>query len=542
MIRAGSWMRIAAAPCAAVVLALAGEEHLRPDFVSLTRNEQSGLQTLVDQLGHPDPLVRNLAIRRLNSVGAAVVDPLTLLLRKGSDPKRVSMACLALGTIPSSRGFAVLQQYFMDGARHPDVLRAVLVAFALSDKDLRDEVLRKVADLALGAATIEVQQIAWLSLGARRLPGFARLVEQPLSKARNSVLRAAMVLALAESGDGNAPLVLEEEMRRFRTEDPVNRSCLLYAVSRMEAGEALRDFAQLKVRDEEMPGLLLALATDSPESGVARLAELLVSKRDAAALAVFSLARAGSSEADALLLRALQGEFGDKVCSLAALAVSVRESQELVQPLKQALSHPSPEVRTNAALTLAWWRTGPAQEEWYSLLERESEPSVLPALVLGLCQSPTTPDRRPKIADADLARDPALSLLLDQVDRVIRGRTDPRILREQVADRLHQKRAHWLLRRAELLDRLLIRVLDLDRIQFHAGESDSGGIPRFDPGSDDEPSGDGGEDPQSPPEGDSRDLFQRGRRNKNDFARFEADLRLFLRDFPMFAPTSPFLR
>src|SRR5215831_11661802 len=184
---------------------LGAAEGARDDFLrgsnrDLSKGQRIALEGLVTDLGNPDPVVRNRAVRRVAALGRAAVPALEELLKKSNDAL-VRNVCLALGAIDDPASFALLEKVVVAHDAHEDVQRAALFAIARGRGYPPAELADALRKLASEASLATVREAALIAAGARKLAGLGDLLKGPAGNEKLARVRGCMLLALAEAGD-----------------------------------------------------------------------------------------------------------------------------------------------------------------------------------------------------------------------------------------------------------------------------------------------------------------------------------------------------
>ena len=102
----------------------ASDEFLRSSERDLSPRERAALEEIVGDLGNPDPVVRNRALRRVSAVGRAAIPALAEALHKVNDPKFERNLCLTLGTIDDPASFALREKVLTGRESNEDARRS----------------------------------------------------------------------------------------------------------------------------------------------------------------------------------------------------------------------------------------------------------------------------------------------------------------------------------------------------------------------------------------------------------------------------------
>ncbi len=558
------------AACAAFAAAaplLARDDFLRATSGDLTAREKQALEARIAELGHPDHVVRNKAVRRIAAMGKYALPALLETLKRSSDPALLRNVCFALGALGDARSLALLERWFLAELPGEEAARAALLALARGRSPPTPELSERLRKLVLDAPLATIRECALLCAGARRVVGLPEILKGPIQSERSARIRGCMLIALAESeGTSAAPLIAPFlDPRRVR--DVNLRRAALYATARLADPALLVPLLKFEPDPRyEVAAYAVALGAFADPLAIERLGKLLVRERERAAVAVFSLANAATPEAKGWLLRALGGDFSDKkVRAAAALAVvGLTDQQRFLPRLRELAMAASTDPGKSAAL-LALARIGDA----------EAAAAVAEALPLwrdrellerGLLLCSTTLDR-PLAELLSQERSAPVAELWTEIGQIQASRRDPRLLHERIAAALTAARAHWTLARDDLRMAVLRDLLELDKVvrddaDEGPGEDndvDSGfdAMPKPgeqpDPPKDDAPpppdSGgdDGGDDgggaPAPPKQGGSEaGAGLQARRGRPEMARIEVDLRQWLIDYPPFEVADPFAR
>jgi uncharacterized membrane protein YgcG len=548
----------------------ARDDFLRGSNRDLSKGERIALEGLVTELGNPDPVVRNRAVRRVAALGRAAIPALEELLNKANDPKLLRNVCLALGTIDDPASFALLEKKIVARDANEDELRAALFAVGRGHGYPATELADALRKLASEASLATVREAALLAAGARKLAGLGDLLKGPAGNEKLARVRGCMLLALAESGDGAAVEALTRALDPKRNRDEMVRRAALAAVA--ISGEASLLDAVLKAQPDphELSWWCLALGAFKSDAAVDALERALLHDGAAAADAVYSLASLATPKAREVLRRAIAGEFSPAVAEAACVAVApLVDEQRYLAGLRAAAASDSDGLRAAALLTLARIKDHEAASAIAKLLPSWRDPRLLTRGLLLCATTLDTPleELLPKSKSGPVAD------LWRTIEQVEKRRANPRLLDERLALEFTRARGHWLLRRDDLRSAAIRELLELDYRYVPAkggGTIGDGGlpppVPPPDPGGPGSGGGSGGSgtggsgsggssggeggpsDPGNPNDGGkgggSGGLNgpQGQRRAKPDSARFELDLRQWLEDFPIFAPSEPFGR
>ena len=555
------WGLLTAAAALALGLPLAlPDDFLRATSRELPAREKEALAARVSELGNPDPLVRHRAVCRLAAIGRPALPALLEVLERGSDPKLVRNGCLALGAMGDATALALLEKWFLAENPGEEVARAALFALARG-RAASPELSEKLRRLAVDAPLATVRESALLCAGALKVAGLPDILKNELQSERSARVRGCMLIALAEAGDIQAAPLIAKLLAARTTRDEKLRRAALYAAARLAEPTLREPLLAFEADGHEAAPFAVALGALPDARATALLGELLLHERDHVAVAAQSLAHQQTAEAKGWLDRALRGDFSETVRAAAALAVAdLTDQQRFLPPLREmATSHTPGPAKAAALLALARIGDGdaaPAVAEalpsWRELAPIENG-LLLCAITLGRPASQLLPEAR-RVPVAALCR---------EIDDVLAERSDPRLLRERVAVGLTAGRADWSLSLDDLRDFVIRDLLELDKIVFaelrKVDENDGTGTPPPSPpsvppgsapgdggGADDggsPPPADGGDSsspPPAPPTGGSS--LPTARRGKQDTARFELDLKLWLADFPPFQRAEPFGR
>jgi hypothetical protein len=552
-------------------LAPASDEFLRSSERDLSPRERAALDEFVTDLGNPDPVVRNRALRRVAAVGRASVPALAESLHKANDPKLLRNLCLTLGTIDDPASFALLEKLLAGRESNEDVLRAALVASGRGrgypSPELADAYRRHAAEGSLAT----VREAALLASGARKLAGLGDMVRGAAAGEKLARVRGCILVALAEAEDATATEHVARALDPKRTHDEMVRRAALYAAARSGAGPLLDAVLKAQPDAHELPAWCIALGAFEGDAVVEALARTLKQNGAKGVDAVWSLARLATPAGNDVLKRATDGEFGDVVEEAACLAVApLVDEKRFVAGLRTAAAGAAEGPKAAALLSLARYGDGDAALAASKQLAHWKDPRLLTRGML-LCATLETPIEQllpePKT--------PAPAELWRLLQKIQKGIALPTLRIERLHGELTQARAHWLLRRDDLRTAVVHELLELDKVVFTAGKTTSGGTPPAPPdgGGPTNPGGPGGDgsggsgsggsgsgsgsgdgsgapggpptDPGTPPGGgdggkNGFDGLQGQRRGKPDTARFELDLRQWLEDFPLFPRSDPF--
>jgi len=542
----------------------APDEFLRSSERDLSPRERAALDELVTDLGNPDPVVRNRALRRVAAVGRASVPALAEAQNRVKDPKHLRNVCLTLGTIDDPASFALLEKVLARESNE-DVLRAALVASGRGRGYPSPELADAYRRLAADGTIATVREAALLASGARKLAGLGDMVRGAASGEKLARVRGCILIALAEADDAAAPENIARALDPKRTHDEMVRRAALCAAARSGAAPLLDAVLKAQPDAHELSAWCIALGAFEGDAVVEALARTLKQNGAKGVDAVWSLARLATPAGNDVLKRAIDGEFGDIVEEAACLAVApLVDEKRFVAGLRTAAAGAAEGPKAAALLTLARYGDGDAALAASKQLAHWKEPRLLTRGML-LCATLETPIEQllpePKA--------PASAELWHLLQKIQKGVALPTLRIERLRSELTQARAHWLLRRDDLRTAVVHELLELDKVVFTAGKTTSGGTPPPpDGGGPTNPGGPGGDgsggsgsgsgsgdgsgapggpptDPGTPPGGgdggkNGFDGLQGQRRGKPDTARFELDLRQWLEDFPLFPRSDPF--
>jgi hypothetical protein len=571
---------LGAAPRAALS---ARDDFLRGSNRDLSKGERIALESLVGELGNPDPVVRNRAVRRVAALGRAAVPALEELQKKASDDKPLRNVCLALGAIDDPASFALLEKIVVGRGEKEkeDVLRAAIFATGRGRGYPSTELAEALRKLASESSLATIREAALLAAGARKVAGLGDLLKGAAGNEKLARTRGCMLLALAEAGDPATVEALSRALDPKRNRDEMVRRAAFAAAS--VSGEAPLLDALLKAQPDahELSAWCLALGAFKSDAAVKALENALRHDGAAAADAVWSLANLATPDARELLRRAIAGEFSAAVAEAACVAVApLVDEQRYLAGLRAAAAGDAEGQKAAAILTLARIKDHEAASAIAKQLPNWRDPRLLTRGLLLCSTTLDTPleELLPKSKSAPVAD------LWRTIEQVEKRRANPRLLDERLALEFTRARGHWLLRRDDLVSGSIRELLELDKVVFvpvkgsgtigeggappppdsggsggsGSGGSGSGGSGSGGSGSGGSGSGgsSGGEsgsgDPNNPNGGGNSGGSGSGgggpnlppgqRRGKPDSARFELDLRQWLEDFPLFAPSEPFGR
>ena len=517
-----------------------GDDLLRPSYGELSARERDALNELVKDLRASDPDVRYGAIGKLGAVGRSAIPALREEAVNESDPKRVSMACLALAAIGEPSCFAILRSSLLEGSAHEDTLRAALIGLSLQGRAtgnaLDPETSQAIRELMLGRSLDTVTQVATLVASQFQLANLSVDLRRRIQSERNPMVRATYLLAIGRHRSPSATPVVAEELKKNRNQTV--RRAALYAAAQLRDPAFVTELLRFRPDDDELQETCLALGAFADQAVVERLESMLDKHRERASMAIYSLANIGSNEALGVLERVLQGEYGSAVLDVGCLAVAgLREPQRFVASLSELAFHRDPDIQFAALLTLARLDETDVVENLLPNIPRMQHANVQRAALL-VCRDQVGQelcDSRFAGTDAERA---ATAVLCQTLMAIRAGKADARLAQEQIRAMLQQELAHYDLHVDEALVGLVYHVMDLNRIRFNSYEDrgQAGG------GSDGD---DGGGEPGGG-EGDAGGgIFSRGgilqpRSRRNDNIEFEEDMRRFLADFPLFPASAPF--
>ena len=545
----------------------ASDEFLRSSERDLSPRERAALEEIVGDLGNPDPVVRNRALRRVAAVGRAAVPALAEALNKVNDPKFERNLCLTLGTIDDPASFALLEKVLTGRESNEDVLRAALVASGRGrgypSPDLADAYRRLAAEGTIAT----VREAALLASGARRLAGLGDLVKSAAAGEKLARVRGCILVALAEAEDATAPEAIARALDPRRNHDEMVRRAALYTAARCGAAPLLDAVLKMQPDAHELSAWCVALGAFPGDAVVEALGRTLKQNGAKGADAVWSLANLATPAGNDVLKRAIDGEFGAVVTEAACLAVApLVDEKRFVAGLRAAAAGAAEGPKAAALLTLARYGDVDAALATSKELAHWKDVRLLTRGML-LCATLETPIDQllpePKAAPA--------AELWRTLQKIQKGVAVPTLRIERLRDELTQARAHWQLRRDDLRSTVVRELLELDKVVFTPAKSTggsnppppdgsgptnpggppgpgnpggpgggdgSGGTPPGDSGP--PPGGDGGGGDGSNQKNGGFDGLQGQRRGKPDTARFELDLRQWLEDFPLFARSDPF--
>jgi HEAT repeat protein len=547
------------------VAAAARDDFLRGSNRDLSKSERVALETLVGELGNPDPVVRNRTVRHVAALGRAAIPALEELLKKANDPKLLRNVCLALGTIDDPASFALLEKIVVPHEASEDVLRAALFATGRGRGYPAPELADALRRLSVEASLATVREAALLAAGARKVAGLGDLWKGAAGNEKLARVRGCMLLALAESGDAAAVEALARALDPKRNRDEMVRRAALAATALCGEGPLLDAVLKSQPDAHELSAWCLALGAFKSDAAVDALGRALTHDGEKAADAVFSLASLGTPAARDLLRRAIAGEFSPAVAEAACVAVApLVDEQRYLAGLRAAAESEAEGLRAAALLTLARIKDHEAAAAIVKQLPTWRDPRLLTRGLLLCATTLDTPleELLPKSKAGPVAD------LWRTIDQIEKRRANPRLLDERLALEFTRARGHWLLRRDDLRGATIRELLELDKVVFvtlkgsgtigggapppdsggggsGGGGSDgsgSGGSGSGGSGSGGGGSGDGSGGSGSGGDGGGLNGAPGQRRGKPDTARFELDLRQWLEDFPLFAASEPFGR
>ncbi|MHC4472330.1 MAG: HEAT repeat domain-containing protein, partial [Planctomycetota bacterium] len=184
----------------------AGKEEYEEAIGKLVGGGQEAVPVVLDLLGMPSPRVVTAASRILSQMDAVVVDPLSELLRTGSNEQR-ERAAFALGELGTSAQPALVSLRQALGRDEEPGVRA-RAAYALGYVGREDPETVNALVAAMDDESEEVQRRAVVALsviGARAAPSVPRLVRA----LESPTLRGVAVEALGRIGHAAHPAVPE---------------------------------------------------------------------------------------------------------------------------------------------------------------------------------------------------------------------------------------------------------------------------------------------------------------------------------------------
>lgn len=425
----------------------------------------------------PDPERRRGAILDLARAGDAATSVVVERLLSSKNPLTQRSAILALYEIGTSNATAALERAF-DRTENDDDLKgeelavlslvlgarertAVIPALRLAAGSRRPSPFRRAATLALGRLGDVDGVLALLD----------RLPREPIAERRAAVLTAAGVLgarlllpAIVENQDDDVPIVRRAVAFAVGEIGEAARLESLLALGRREKNEAVRTALTLAWGRIDHPSAREALgrATRDRSAEVRAAAwASLAARGDGADVVSLALAKEPNAERRAEFARACAAAPGGG----------------LVMPLLERLTDRSKAVRAAAGRALAALDArgvaGVRAESQAILdwLSRESDEVARrdALLVVGLLELPGALDV--------LAEQTWTDPLRTRVERSLRGRLDPRLLRETLDQRLREEGGRLEDRRDRELSALVATCLDLDDVARRTPRSGGAGGP-----------------------------------------------------------------
>ncbi|MFG0317388.1 MAG: HEAT repeat domain-containing protein [Planctomycetota bacterium JB042] len=426
----------------------------------------------------PDPERRWEAIRRIARAGDAATPVVIERLRETRNPLGQRSALFALGEIGTETALGELERATEGGALKEDERSVAMLVLgargrAAAVPSLREAASARRATLLGRAATLALGRVGDVE-GLR--PLVERTAREPIADRRVAIVTAAGATAdrrllpsiVGAIGDDVAAVRRAAAFAIGEIAEAAELELLLVHARREPDEEARAAFALAFGRIDH-PSALEALrrATRDGADGVRDAAwAALAARPDGAADVAAALGAQRNAERRAALARAAAAGRGE------VLEAALREN----------LSDRKAKVRSAAGRALAAMRADGEPQVLLDWLARESDEEARhdAALVAGVLRLPGALDvlaARP--VDASIGR---------RVERVLRGRLDPRVLDEELERRLREEGGRLEDRRDEELDRLVSRVLDLDEVVRRRSGSDGvppgpvppGGKPRVD--------------------------------------------------------------
>ncbi len=422
------------------------------------------LEEVADGFSDPDPERRWEAIRKIARAGDAATTIVIERLRETRNPLGQRSALFALGEIGTETASAELERALRGGALKEEERSVAMLLLGRRGRSAAVPSLREAA--AARRATL-LGRAATLALG--RLgdaEGLRPLVERAPREAIAD-RRAAIVTAAGATGD-----------RRLL---PAIVACIGDDAAEVRRAAA---FAVGEIREAAELELLLAHARREPDEA-ARAAFALAFGRIDHPSALEALRRATKDGADEVrdaawaALAARPDGAGDVAAALGAQrnaerraalarAAAAGRGEALEAALRERLTDRKAPVRAAAGRALAAMGADGDPQLLLDWLARETDDearrdAVLAAGVLRLPGALDVLSERP--LDSPLGR---------RVERVLRGRLDPRVLDEELERRLREEGGRLEDRRDEELGRLVARALDLDEVVRRRSGSDGG--------------------------------------------------------------------
>ena len=449
------------------------DDFLNPSERDLDRAEQAALDRLVRSLDDSEAWRRNLTVRRLAALGPAAVPELRRLLESTSNPKRVSMALLALSAIDPSH--PLLERTLLTESGE-DVVRAALLGMRRDEaRPLIDEPAELLRELVSGESQPSVTRLAVLVAAGRDLVDFERIALAELRRSRNAEEKGAYLLGLAERKSVESVGAVERALAR--EVNTLVRCCALYGAACLAEPGLQQTLSRFQPKNrEEARGLALALGADRGDAAVESLVRLL--KREPVVEAVYALARIDSLASRERLLECMQGRFDERTSHIMAVtaclaAMHTSADQSVLAELRRRADSGVRAVRVAALLALAWMRD---PEGARRVAEAEHEFDDTPELweaALLLRQRVQGAEALGEWSATGGRQVPSSVRFLFRLGRdVAAGRRDPRLFDDQLRHRLRARRAHFELQRSVFRDDLVLRVLELDDLEDQLERSD----------------------------------------------------------------------
>ena len=432
--------------------------------------QKNYLKELVRQFGEAEPERRRAVAVRTAQAADAAVPFVVDALRSSTNPLVTRTAILALGEIGTQTAQEVLSRQVQAGNLRDD---EKCLAMLFLGQQSPCALLEEIRATALTSRPSLLRDVAMLVLGRQLdIEGVGAALEK-LGREPLETRRVAVLVAAGVAGDRLLlPLIVP-----FLRDDAVDvRRAAAFALAETADASMIRHLLDSLRRERDgLVGSALALALgalEDPESAEALLG--LANARDPAVRRMALIALASRPEGESRVRAALESLREPELLAEVALATAGSPRERFEAPLSELLASRHAEVRIAAGLSLAASGADQSSQQLLAWLsgERNGPARDTAVLVAGILAPPGAAEllagERFQVDDRDLLR---------RVRRTLDGRSDRRLLIDQLEQRLRQAGARRIDRSDQLLEELVSASLGIKEISRHvaAPVPDAGG-------------------------------------------------------------------
>lgn len=424
---------------------------------ALPSQQEQFVRGLIKDFNQPDPARRRAAIDTVAMAAGAAAIPLLLSSFEDSTPLERRSCLLAAMEIGGPVAAAAIQKMaaeprLQDGER----CIAALVLGVVGAGDRLDE----LRELAAGKRPSSARRGAVLALGRLQDGAGLRDVLARLEKEGIAKERATMLVAVGAARDR---LLLPAVLAYMRDDDDEVRRAAAFAVGELGDPSTLPALLQAAASERSIPvqeAQALALGRYDDAGSRAALLGLSTSKDEVVWSAAWLALAARTDTLEWLSSRLRSTKNPDRTARL-ALACAACPNEGIRQVLEELLKSSRPEVRGAAGLSLAARgerQSGAAILAWLEREKRQEErgEAILAAGALVVEAALPVLDGAQPVSRADP--------LTEAVRSTLTGRLDPRVLRDQVDERLREMNARLWDRREVVGQDLIESLFELDQL------------------------------------------------------------------------------